>query len=80
MSVKAIGFAFYSCLSTDTKPILDSTNNGAMILETDTHLEYTWVDTQWVLNVGGIEEAPENGLVYGRKNAEWVNITNAILP
>ena len=81
MAINQIGFGFYAGLSGDTKPTLASVNNGATFLETDTHLEYTWVNTQWVINAsGGIGEAPEDGLVYGRKNAEWVNIINAILP
>ena len=37
----------YFCLSSDTKPVLDSTQTGATLVEVDTNNEYWWNGTAW---------------------------------
>lgn len=51
--------------------------DGFMAVGTEAPYDYyAWVNGEWVSQgkIGGIEEAPTDGNVYGRKNKDWVKV------
>ena len=54
MALQQIGVAFFSGLSSDTKPTLTTSNAGATFYETDTKKTYTYSGTAWEEQVPGL--------------------------
>lgn len=51
--------------------------DGFMAVGTEAPYDYyAWVNGEWVSQgkIGGIDEAPSDGNVYGRKNKDWVKV------
>ena len=80
MAVSQVGFGYFSGLVSDGFPTLGPESAGVTMYQTDVDKTFVFDGTVWFERVGGISDAPVDGKGYGRKDGEWIEVTNAIFP
>ena len=80
MAVSQVGFGYFSGLVSDGFPTLGPESVGVTMYQTDVDKHFVWDGTTWIEKPSGISDAPADTKGYGRKDGEWIEVTNAIFP